>query len=221
MDDDHDLINSVAEWLRLDNYNLELAATGQEATDLLAYNDYDLLILDLSLPDISGIEICKKFRTSGGCAPILFLTGNSSIDFKELGFAAGGDDYLTKPFNLRELTVRVRALLRRGQVEASSVLKYQDLALDPANFAFLKGDKQISLLPKEFALLEFLMRHPEKVFNATSLVNHVWASSSAASSDTVRVTLARLRKKLDPSDSEAYIKTIPTVGYKLHRTGSS
>jgi DNA-binding response OmpR family regulator len=217
VDDDQDNRTTVFDWLDLENYDVEMAATGSEALDLLGFNAYDLLILDMTLPDISGLEICRKFRDSGGDAPVLFLTGNNSIDFKEMGFNAGADDYLTKPFILRELSVRVRALLRRGKIADSSVLQYSDIRLDPANFSCKRGDEEITLLPKEFALLEFLMRHPEKVFNANALINHVWSSTSAASSDTVRVTLARLRKKLNSQDSEAYVKTVPTVGYKLQR----
>jgi DNA-binding response OmpR family regulator len=218
VDDDKDVKTAVSDWLKLDNHALELASTGKEGLELLAFNNYDLLILDMSLPDISGIEICKTFRQNGGETPILFLTGNSCIDFKEMGFGAGADDYLTKPFNLRELTLRLRALLRRGRVENSDILSYCDITLDPDNFLCKRADQEITLLPKEFALLEFLMRHPEKVFSSASLINHVWSSGAVASSDTVRVTLARLRKKLDAEDHESYIKTVPTVGYKLHRT---
>ncbi len=218
VDDDPDLICTVAEWLKLDNYSVDKAVTGEAAIQLFAAdNCYDLVILDMSLPDFSGIEICQNFRSAGNNTPILFLTGNNSIDSKENGFEAGGDDYLTKPFNLRELTVRVRALLRRAPAKDAPILKYQDLSLDSANFAFAKGDKQILLQPREFALLEFFMRHPEQTFDHSSLISQIWSSSTSDVSADASATLASLRKKLDPSDAESYIKTVETVGYKLHR----
>lgn len=217
VDDDPDLTSTVSQWLQLDNYIVEVCSSGQQSIEQLARASYDLLILDIGLPDCSGVEICARFRNAGGAAPVLFLTGDSSIDSKELGFDAGADDYLTKPFNLRELTVRVRALLKRGATGHSSVLKYQDLSLDPANFSFVKGGKEILLPPKEFELLEFFMKHPEESISASILLNQLWPGSPGDSVDAITSAVDSLRKKIDRDNRELYIKNTGEESYKLQR----
>jgi serine/threonine protein kinase len=133
VDDDKDVKTAVSDWLKIEKHDIELASTGEEGLEMLAHSNYDLLILDMSLPDISGIEVCEKFRQNGGDTPILFLTGNSQIEFKQMGYEAGADDYLSKPFNLKELALRLRALLRRGKVESASKVRYKRFCLTCTN----------------------------------------------------------------------------------------
>jgi DNA-binding response OmpR family regulator len=139
---------------------------GRDGLDRLRNCQYDIIILDWALPDTTGLEICRTYRAEQGVTPIVMLTGRGSVSDKEIGLDSGADDYLTKPFNMKELSARLRALLRRSTQQPSNVLKAGELTVDPAKYKVMKNGVDIQLLPREFALLEFFMRHPDEVFSA-------------------------------------------------------
>lgn len=212
-DEDH-LRSSVRDVLESQNYLVDEAADGRTALEMLAVSGYDLIILDWNLPEVSGPDICRKYRASGGKSPVIMLTGNKTVDDKEHGLDAGADDYLTKPVHHRELLAQVRAALRRSS-NFSDVLEAGGLKLDPVKHAVKLDDKNLDLLPKEFALLEFLMRHPNTVFSPEALVERVWPSDSETSPDMIRKYVSRLREKIDKEGSPSLIRTVHGVGYRF------
>lgn len=214
VEDDPEVCEVVTDWLVDEHYTVDVVNNGAEAIERLRFDKYDVLIFDWQLPDLTGIEICKKFRSKGGNTPVLMLTGKSEITDKETGLDAGADDYLTKPFHPRELSARVRALLRRSGDLKQNVLSCGDLELDPQGFKVTKGGKEVALLPKEFALLEFFLRHPNQVFSPEALLDRVWSAESEASPDTIRVHITKLRGKIDTEGQPSNIKTIHRQGYK-------
>jgi DNA-binding response OmpR family regulator len=215
VEDDMQLARTVKGWLSVEHHSVEAVSNGQEALDILAVYEYDLVILDWQLPGLSGLEICKEFRSQGRRTPILMLTGKSAIAEKEAGLDAGSDDYLTKPFHMKELSARVRALLRRASGVTSNVLSAGNLVLDPSNYRVTVNGEEIHLQKREFALLEFLMRNPNKVFSAEALLERVWASETDATSYAIRTCMMRLRRKIDGGTDSAVIQTIKGIGYKL------
>lgn len=215
IEDDLTLLKNVKAWLELENHVIDVVNTGTEAVSHIKIYPYDLIILDLGLPDMSGIEVLETFRQSGGLTPVLILTGKDAIADKAHGLDAGADDYLTKPFHVKELSARIRALLRRPPNVPTNLLTYQDLSLDVQTHKVKRGDRDISLSPKEFSLLEFLMRHPEQVFSSETIVDRVWASFSDVSPESVRTYVTRLRSKIDKDSEVSLIQSIYGVGYKL------
>lgn len=215
IEDDHDLADMIDEWLGFEHHSVEQMHHGIDGLNLLLSTPFDLLILDWELPGISGVEICRRYRDKGGNIPVLMLTGKSSISDKERGLDAGADDYLTKPFHVRELCARVRALMRRTQVAASNKLAAGDLTLDPQSYCLMKGTEELQLPPKEFALLEFLMRHPKQIFSQEALLDRVWKSEEDVSVEAVRACMKRLRQKITNADGTCLIRTIHGAGYKL------
>ncbi|HEY9714132.1 MAG TPA: response regulator transcription factor, partial [Chroococcales cyanobacterium] len=176
---------------------------------------YDLIVLDWQLPDTTGIEICREFRGKGGMTPVLFLTGKNTITDKEHGFDSGADDYLTKPFHLKELSMRLRALLKRAPVVQNETIACQNLTLQSGTFKVTNEGKAVQLLPKEYALLEYLLKHPNQVFSSKALLDAVWESDSNASEDTIRTYIKTLRRKITPESGDCPIKTIHGLGYKI------
>jgi DNA-binding response OmpR family regulator len=215
VEDDLSLSRTIEDLLKAEHHQVELVVTGGEALHLLKSYEYDALILDWNLPETTGIEICKQYRGRGGSAAIIMLTANGSIDQKETGFNAGADDYLTKPFHYRELASRLRSLLRRPPVRQQDSLNFNDLTLDVHSYTVSKAGREIKLPPKEFRLLEFLLRHPGHAFSPEALLDRVWRSDEAPSNDSVRVCINRLRKKLDEVGQRDLITNIHGVGYKL------
>ena len=215
VEDDHLVADAVIEGLNLANHTVEWTTLGKEALDRLRLYDYDLIVLDLNLPDMHGLDVCREFRSRGGNLPILMLTGLSTLPQKEEGLDAGADDYLTKPFAVRELTARVRALLRRPPQQLPDVLRAGDLILDVAQVKLTRDGGEITLQPKEFALLEFLMRHTNQVFGVQELLNRLWSSESDSSELAVRQTITRLRKKIDKAGADSVIVTVTGLGYKI------
>jgi DNA-binding response OmpR family regulator len=211
VDDDTDHMKMVGIFLSRDNHTIETAATGEEARTLMTGAQYDLVVLDWNLPDAQGVEILRWFRKRGCSTPVIMLTGKGKIDDRENGLDSGADDYLIKPCSGRELAARVRALLRRPTGFVGTTLTVGSYTLHPTELSVTKTDQQIRLQPKEFALLEFLARHPSEVFSAEALMARVWPESSEASTDTLRTTVKQIRKKLD----DAVIETIVGSGYKL------
>lgn len=220
IEDDVKLANLVEDWLVDEGYSVDNVASGTAGLERLKKQPYDAIVLDLSIPGVNGIDLCKTYRAQGGRARILMLTGKDSINDKETGLDAGADDYLTKPFHPRELSARLRALLRRS-VEATSNSTFccGDIVLDAATRKVTRANEQIQLLPREFDLLEFLMKNPNKVFSQEDLLNKVWSTHSEASPDTVRVHINKLRQKLDRSDQKSIIRTVHRRGYSLDLPG--
>jgi DNA-binding response OmpR family regulator len=217
IEDDVELVSMVAEWLSAE-YVVEIAGDGQEGLDKLRGSEYDLIVLDWRLPKISGIDLCKQYRSEGGKTPIIMLTGRSSVADREEGLDGGADDYLVKPFSMRELASRLRALRRRGNLVSNQLLVSGDITLDVSKHRVTKGVMPVHLLPKEFALLEFLMRHPDEVFSSDNLLARVWSTDAETGANAVRTSIKRIRQKLDDEgsdDSSSIIENIPRVGYRL------
>ncbi len=217
VEDDVDFALTVEHALTTANHTVEMAHDGDSAMEYLRQGQYDIIILDWQLPDIEGIEILTKFRARGGSTPVLMLTGKSQIRDKEVGLDGGADDYLTKPFDSRELAARIRALLRRQTVAPSSSLSMHDLVLDPNKHRLTKGGKEVHLQPRDFALLEFLMRHPDEIFSSEALLTRVWHQDSDASSAGLRAAIVRIRKAIDTDgdDSKSLIENVARVGYRM------
>jgi len=219
VEDDLSLASMICDWLRFEHHLVEPVDNGDNALELMRSYTYDVVILDWAIPGLSGIEVCQQFRAMGGTTPILLLTGKGAIEDKEVGFNSGADDYLTKPFQAKELSMRVRALLRRSTAVTSDVLKAGNITLNAKDYRVTKNETQLQLAPREFALLEFFMRHPNEVFSPEALLDRVWASDSEASRDTVRVCITRLRHKLGTDSGTPLIQTVFGVGYKLELPG--
>ncbi len=215
VEDERALSDVVIDYLSAQNYNVDLVENGQEALSRLKFYSYDLVVLDWNLPGMEGIDICKSYRFSGGSTPVLMLTGKREIDDKEKGLDAGADDYLTKPFHMKELGARVRALLRRPAQVVSQELKARDIILDPVTHKVCKGDKELDILPKEFALLEFLLKHPRQVFSAEALIERVWPTESDSSPGAIRTYVNRLRSKIDDDKESSLITTVHGIGYRF------
>jgi len=215
VEDDPVLIDQVEQWLVKEQYTVEAVFDGQEALSRLKFYPYDLLVIDWGLPKISGLDVIKQLRSTGSSMPVLMLTGKGDIPDKQTGLDSGADDYLTKPFDLRELSARVRALLRRPAALSGSVLRATDLVLDTVTHKVTKGNAEIRLLPKEFSLLELFMMHPGAVFSADKLLEKIWSSESDSTVDTVYTFIKTLRKKISPDSPQTYIKTVQNVGYKF------
>lgn len=215
VEDEKALSDVVVDWLTSQQYIVEHVDNGQEALHRLNCYQYDLVVLDWGLPGVSGLEVCQQFRSQGGTTPVLMLTGKREIDDKEAGLDAGADDYLTKPFHMKELAARLRALLRRPQNVVAKQLSAKDILLDPTTHRITKGGEEVNLLPREFALLEFLMRHPSQVFSAEALLDRLWAADSEATSGTIRTYVNRLRNKIDTDGQPSLISTVHGIGYRF------
>jgi DNA-binding response OmpR family regulator len=214
VEDDQDLAQMVRSYLLFEHYEVENVFDGSEGIIRVKTYEYDIIILDLGLPDLSGIEVLKTLREKGSRTPVLILTGKHSVEEKELGLDAGADDYVTKPFHMKELGARLRALLRRPPpISGSTLLKAANITLDVSKFKVMKNNEVVTLVPKEFQLLEFFMRHPNQVFSSEALLNRVWPNNSESAPQALRTAMKRLRKKIDP-DGEL-IKTVHGVGYML------
>jgi DNA-binding response OmpR family regulator len=214
VEDDPDITNMVRTFLNFERHTVETLSNGLDAHTHLKTFTYDLIILDWQLPGMDGVDICKHYRNALGKTPVLMLTGKHSVNDKIAGLDSGADDYLTKPFDMRELGARIRAMLRRPeQLLPSENLQAGNLSLDPARHLVLRDGEPVTLVPREFQLFEFFMRHPNQVFTAEALLNRVWPSDSEATEEAIRIALKRMRKKVDP---EAQIlKNIHGVGYIL------
>jgi len=215
VEDERDLSGLVRNWLVRENHLVEQAEDGVEALTRMEVSKFDLIILDLMLPGMSGMEVCQRFRQKSGQTPILMLTAKDGVEDKAAGLDAGADDYLTKPFHLKELAARVRALLRRGLSRPGNTLRIRDIEIDASECRVTKNGEIVHLLPKEFRLFEFLVRHPNHVFSAEDLLASVWESDTSALLDTVRGHITRLRKKLDTENEPSIISTVYGMGYKV------
>lgn len=215
VEDDKQLSALIVDWLTGEKYATEAVYKGTDGLERLKFYKYDVVILDWDLPGLSGVEVCRQFRDDGGTTPILMLTGKKEITDKAEGLDSGADDYLTKPFDVIELSARLRALLRRTNNVTKTVLSAGNLSLDPSSRTVTLCGNEIDLQPKEYSLLEFLLRHPNQPFNAEAIMDRVWTASSDAAPDTVRLHVMRLRNKIDEPGKESIIRTIHRVGYML------
>ena len=215
VEDDAGLVDLIKDWLTLDQHVVDSASSGKDAAIFLRAYQYELIILDWALPDASGPEILAEYRAHGGKTPVLMLTGKRTVEAIESGLEAGADDYLTKPFDIREFKARVKALLRRAASYTGKELRVRDIVLETDTMRVMKGTKQIKLVPTEFALLEFLMRHQDQVFSAEALLNRIWSSSSEATIQAITTCIKRIRKKLDVEGEPSIIKTVHGAGYKI------
>jgi DNA-binding response OmpR family regulator len=215
IEDDAALVELLKDWLTLDQHVVESAGTRKEGAVFLRCYRYDLVILDWALPDGSGPEILSEYRATGGKTPVLMLTGRRTVEAIESGLDAGADDYLTKPFDIREFKARVKALLRRATAYTGKTLKVRDILLETDTMRVTKGDREIKLVPTEFAVFEFLMRHQDQVFSAEALLNRIWASSSEATVQAITTCIKRIRKKMDVEGGPSIIKTVHGAGYKI------
>jgi two-component system OmpR family response regulator len=215
VEDDKNIAAGVISWLTTLHYTVEHVSDGAEGLERLKVCKYDVVVLDWGLPTISGPEICKQYRSSQGKTPILMLTAHSSIDDKLHGFGSGADDYLTKPFDPKELSVRIEALLRRPANLVADNLKVGNLELHPSDYCLYKNGTPIRLLPKEFDLIKFLMRHPGQLFSADELIDRVWNSDSEVSRELVKVYVTKIRRKIDVDGEPSIIATVHGRGYRL------
>lgn len=216
VEDQTKMANFVKRGLNEVGYAVDLAESGQAAEMLTAENEYDLIILDVMLPDQNGLDTARHMRADGYGGPILMLTALSTTKDKIHGLDAGADDYLTKPYEFDELLARVRALLRRkGSTSGSSNLKYSDLELDLIHRTVTREGKDISLTAKEFALLEYFMRNPERPLGRVSIAEHVWDIHFDSESNVIDVYINLLRKKVDAPFGKRLIHTVVGVGYVL------
>ncbi|MCL0038765.1 response regulator transcription factor [Dehalococcoidia bacterium] len=216
IEDEIDLANALAQGLRREGYAVDIAFDGEQGCQSATINDYDLLILDLNLPGMDGLEVCRRLRASHPHLLILMLTARSRPADKVTGLDFGADDYLVKPFDFGELTARVRALLRRDLRVRNPLLQCGDLKLDPASKTVWHGKHRLELTRKEFGVLEYLMRHPGEVISQEELLEHVWDAEADPFTNTVRVHVHSLRRKLgDDQTPPKIIETIVGQGYRL------
>lgn len=215
VEDDNDLCRQLQKLLESETYTVDTASDGEGGSAMLEQYNYELIVLDWRLPLMEGPEIARRYRARGGATPILMLTAEGDIDSKEKGFEAGADDYLTKPFNARELAARVKALLRRSPVMTMNVFKMGELELNLEARTVTFQGTDVRLQKLEFALLEFLIRNQGKVFTVEVLLERVWPSDSEASIETVRGYIKTLRKKLLAVCDSPTIRNLHGQGYKL------
>lgn len=215
VEDDKELSSVIHDYLRAENYTVDVIGDGSEAEHLLRQFTYDLIIMDWELPNLAGVELCRRFRAAGGTTPLVMLTGRQTIPDRINGLDAGADDYLTKPFDMGELSARVRAHLRRPPQTVSKILTARHIEITPETFTVRANGQEVHLVPKEFALLEFLMKHPGQVFSAEALINRIWPSDSESSPDAIKTHINRLRKKLDVPGEKSLFRTVHGMGYKL------
>lgn len=198
------------------SYAVETATDGESAADMVAAFEYDLLLLDVMIPKLDGISLCRQLRNQGYTMPILLLTGNDNSHDKAVGLDAGADDYVVKPFDLEELEARIRALLRRGQLPTTPILEWADIQLDPSSTQVTYRDQILSLTPKEYALLELLMRNSRRVFSCGMLLEHLWTYQDMPGEEAVRTHIKGLRHKLrDAAAPPDLIETVYGIGYRL------
>jgi two-component system, OmpR family, response regulator MprA len=216
VDDEPAVRRALERALTLDNYSVELASDGQEALDALASSPADAVVLDVMMPRIDGLEVARRMRRAGDRTPILMLTARDAIDDRVTGLDVGADDYLVKPFALRELQARLRALLRRtGETAGEEVLRFEDLTLDPVAHEVSRGERQIELTKTEFLLLELFLRHPRQVLTRSQIFEQVWGYDFGPTSNALGVYMGYLRRKTEAGDEPRLLHTVRGVGYIL------
>jgi two-component system, OmpR family, copper resistance phosphate regulon response regulator CusR len=215
VEDEPELAAFLVRTLREAAWAPDAVTTGEGALDALAVNDYDLAILDLGLPDLEGFEVCRRWRAQGGRTPILMLTARNVLADRVRGLDAGADDYLPKPFAVEELLARLRALARRPAETLPATLSFEDLELDTAARIAHRQGREIRLTAREYALLEYLMRNPNRVLDRGRILEHVWDDNFDPVANAVDVPVGRVRRKVDPDGERPLIFTLRGMGYML------
>jgi two-component system copper resistance phosphate regulon response regulator CusR len=200
-------------------YVVDETASGHDGEEMAASGQYDAIVLDVMLPDVDGLQVCRNLRRRKVTTPVLVLTSLNETDEKVAGLDAGADDYLTKPFDLQELLARVRALLRRATFGEGKRLKFEDLEMDLLKRSVKRADKPISVTAKEFALLEYFLRNPNRVLSRSLIGERVWDMAFEEESNVIDVYVSRLRNKIDKGFERPLIHTVIGMGYILSRDG--
>ncbi|MDD7511343.1 MAG: response regulator transcription factor [Peptostreptococcaceae bacterium] len=214
-EDERELSAAIAAILKHSNYSVDAVYDGDAALEYLEADNYDCVILDIMMPKIDGIEVLRKIRKNGNKIPVIMLTAKSQLDDKILGLDAGADDYLTKPFESRELLARVRAVTRRGEAMTNSILSMGNVRLDRATFALSTDSGEIVLANKEFQMLEMFMSNPQKIISADIFMDRIWGYETDTEMSVVWVYISYLRKKLSKLNANVEIKVSRNIGYSL------
>ncbi len=218
VDDEPDLVKALERGLKQEGYAVDTATSGEEALAKASWNPYDLVCLDLNMPGLDGIEVCDSLRTSSfqGVSPrVLMLTARDSIEDRIQGLDVGADDYLVKPFSFDELAARIRSLLRRDSGQTGSIIKIGPLSIDTSRQQAKRGERFLELTSKEFTLLRYFMSKPGQVISQSELLDHVWDEHADPVTNTVRVTVGTLRRKVSIDDEVDLIETVIGSGYRL------
>lgn len=217
IEDEEDLINTLSRGLRKVGYAVDTATDGRDGLDLFYMNEYDLIILDLNLPSMDGLEILSKIREENQDCKILILSARSNYEQRIEGLDKGADDYLVKPFDFGELNARIRNLLRRSFTKQSSKLKYENIIIDMTKrTVYGENNENIDIRPKEFAILEYLIINRGRVISAEELIEHIWDNDESMFSNVIKVHLSNLRKKLSQHCKEEIILNVRGVGYTIN-----
>jgi heavy metal response regulator len=215
VEDEPRMANVIAKGLREQSYAVDMAQDGDAGLYQAAINDYDVVVLDVLLPQRDGYEVCRELRKRGDTTPVLMLTARAAIDDRLTGFDAGADDYLTKPFSFRELLARIRALLRRDSQLRPDVIEIADLVVDAASHRVSRANRDVQLTAKEYALLEYLARRTGELVSRTDIAAHVWDDTFDPFSNAIEVYINRLRKKIDDHHANKLLHTRRGEGYIL------
>jgi DNA-binding response OmpR family regulator len=216
IEDDIGIAQFLQQGLSETGYAVDLAENGLDGLEQALAGPYDLLIIDIQLPRLDGLSLLQQVRAAGVQSPILLLTARGTVQDRVLGLDAGADDYLVKPFDFTELQARIRALLRRPPLQTDTVLQVGDLELDTIQRLVRRGDRVIELSPKEYSLLEYLMRHPNQVLSRTQIAQHVWNFDFYSDYKVIDVYIGYLRRKLEYPEESRLIKTVRGVGYRIN-----
>ncbi len=219
VEDEHRIASSIKKGLEMEKYAVDLAYDGRDGLDLALTEDYDCIVLDLMLPGVDGLSLCRQLRQNNIHTPIIILTAKGQTQDKIKGLDAGADDYLTKPFSFEELTARIRALVRRPSSTISSVIKVGDLEMDTLSYQVKKHGRPLALSGKEYSLLEYLMRNAGRVVSKEQIISHVWNYDSDILPNTVEVYIKKLRQKIFSSAKKEgpVIITVRGFGYKIEK----
>jgi len=216
VEDDHHLAASLSEALEAQQYTVDVAQNGEAAWQQIALLPYDLMLMDVTLPQVDGLTLCQRLRSRGIASPVLMLTARDTSRDKVAGLDAGADAYMVKPFDLSELVAQIRALLRRGQMTHPTSLRWGTLVLNPNTYEVTYQDRPVRLTPKEFAILELLMRHGRRVLSRHFILESIWRLEDPPGEDTVKAHLKALRQKLRQVGAPRnFIETVHGFGYRL------
>jgi two-component system copper resistance phosphate regulon response regulator CusR len=221
VEDEKKVADIIARGLKAQHFAVDVCNDGQQGWEMADAYEYDLILLDLMLPGLSGSEILERIRRKNSQVPILILTGRANMGDKVSNFELGADDYLTKPFAFAELLVRVKALLRRGPMHRSSVLRVGDLEIDRLSQKVKRAGKKIELTGREYSLLSYLATHPGRVFSRTMIIEHVWDQNSQGLTNIVDVYVRHLREKVDDPFQSKLLHTVRGVGYSLSQEAAA
>lgn len=221
VEDDVQITDMLTEALTNRQYVVDVAQDGEEAWSYAQTLEYDLVLLDITLPKLNGIKLCQMLRDRNFALPVLMLTARDTVDDKIIGLDAGADDYMVKPFDLRELMARIRALLRRGNTGSTATLSWGELHLDPGTYEASYNDYPLSLTPKEYALLELLVSNGRRVLSRPGIIEHIWSLEEPPSEETVKTHVKTVRQKLREAGApDNFIETVYGLGYRLKQIDS-